>query len=298
MAGFREALAEKGVLLLDGGLGSMLQAAGLEPGVIPEVWNLENEDEVLKVHAAYAAAGCDCVTSNSFGASPAKLAHYGLEDDCEAINLKAARLAKKAAPGLLVMGSIGPTGMLLAPMGQARPEEVRAGYVRQIRGLVDGGADVIFLETFSDINEALLALEAVDLSGAKVECAATMTFNRTPRGFFTMMGNTPAQAAKGLAEAGALAVGANCGQGGEQMLVLAAEFTKAARTPVIMQPNAGLPRLEDGRTVYDEDAKVTAGWIGKILAAGASIVGGCCGTTPEHLAALRKVVDEFRASSA
>ena len=294
MSGFKQALAQKGVLLLDGGLGSMLQAAGLEPGVMPEMWNLQNEAGVRKVHEAYAGAGCDCITCNSFGASPAKLAHYGLEDKCEAINSKAAQLAKRAAPDCLIMGSLGPTGQLLAPMGQADPEEVREGYVRQIKGLIDGGADVILLETFSDLNEALLALEAVGLAGNGLDRAGTMTFNQTPRGYFTLMGNTPDQAAKALAEAGALAVGANCGQGGEQMLCLAGEFKETSPVPVIMQPNAGMPHLEEDRTVYEEDASVTAEWIGKILAAGARIVGGCCGTTPEHIAALRKVVDEFK----
>ena len=175
---------------------------------------------------------------------------------------------------------------------------MRAGYVRQIKGLVDGGAGRDFPGTFSDINEALLALEAADLSGAKVECAATMTFNRTPRGYFTMMGNTPAQAAKGLAEAGALAVGATAGRAGSRCWGLRPSLLRPpSRLRSSCSPTRDCP-AGDGRTVYDEDAKVTAGWIEKILAAGASIVGGCCGTTPEHLAALRKVVDTFRASSA
>ena len=196
MAGFSELLSQKGVLLLDGGLGSMLQAAGLEPGVIPEMWNLQREDEVLKVHAAYAAAGCDCVTCNSFGASPAKLARYGLEAECEAINAKSAQLVRKAAPGCLVQGAVGPTGELLAPMGPAKPDEVRKGYERQIKGLMDGGADHIGLETFSDLNEALLALEAAAKLGA--EATATMTFNKTLRGYFTLMGNTPCPGGRGL----------------------------------------------------------------------------------------------------
>ncbi len=286
-----EKLKQNKYILADGAFGTQLQARGLGPGDCPELWNETHPDVVSDIHAAYAQAGAELITTNSFGGSPAKLDKYHVADQVTKLNRMAAQLAADAAPGCLIMGSVGPCGQMLPPMGMANADTLRDGFKRQIAGLIDGGVDLILLETFLDVNEACLALQAARQIDSRIDLAATVTFNSTPRGFFTLMGVTPADAMQQLVDAGVMALGSNCGNGGEQMAALCAHLVEATDLPLIIQANAGLPELVNGETVFKETPEQMAHWAGKIMSSGARIIGGCCGSTPSHIQALRVVVD-------
>lgn len=279
-------LAER-VVLLDGGVGSELIARGLELGRPPELWNLERPDDVRAVHAAYVAAGSDVVQTNSFGASPFVLARHGLGQRAGEINTAAARIARAAAgTQRLVAGDIGPSGESLPPVGAADPDELADGFARQAQALAAGGADYLSIETMIDLREALCALR-----GARAACdlplTACLTFDRKKRGFFTLMGDAPGDAVKALADAGAAAAGANCSVGSEAMAHLLPELLAAATVPVIVKPNAGLPEVADGGTVYRQQPIQFAADLARMAALGARAVGGCCGTDARFIAALR-----------
>ncbi len=284
-------LAGGEVLLSDGAMGTLLQAEGLGPGGAPEAWNLTRPEILEKIAAAYIQAGSDLVHTNSFGASPIKLAAHGLADQCEQINRAAATAAVRAVAGRgLVSGSIGPCGQLLAPYGEVDPAEVREGFGIQARALVAGGVDMLTVETMSDLNEAVLAVRAAREAVGEGPVLVSMTFDPTPRGWFTIMGNDIPTAARELADAGADVIGSNCGQGTEGMLSVAGEFAKATDLPLLIQANAGLPVLKDGMVHYPESPAEMATVLPELLAAGVKIVGGCCGTTPAHIAALRGIL--------
>ena len=222
-----------------------------------------------------------------------KLAMYGLQDETEEINARAVR-AVRAAVGdrACVYGSVGPCGLMLEPYGEAEPDAVRSSFMRQIRALVAEGIDSLCIETMMDLQECRLAIEAARAVSGTLPILATMTFDRTPRGFFTIMGVDVPTAAAGLAAAGADVIGSNCGSGIEPMIEIARAFAACATRPLIFQPNAGLPRSAGGRTVYDETPEFMADKSRHLIEAGAAILGGCCGTTPDHIRALRRVVDD------
>ncbi len=282
---FAERLATTGVLVGDGGMGTMLQAAGLAPGGCPELWNTQQPDAVARVHQAYADAGAAVLTTNTFGGSPTKLAHYDLAERCEELNRAGAAIARRAADDdLLVAGSMGPTGALLAPFGPLSADETEAGYIRQAQALAEGGVDLLLVETMSDLNEAAAAVRAAAATGLVV--VATMTFEHGKRGFFTVMGITPQRAAMGLAEAGADVVGANCGFGPDQMVALAQAFRAATDLPLAMQSNAGLPVLRGEHVRYPETPDGMAGHVADFATCRPILLGGCCGTTPAHIEAM------------
>ncbi len=285
-------LAAGEILVADGAIGSLLMARGLESGACPESWNLSRPEVLQEIAGLYLQAGADIVQTNTFGGSPLKLARYGLDGKTEQIN-RAAVDAVQAAVGesALISGSCGPCGETLKPYGDAEPELVAAGFARQIQALVSGGVDLICIETMTDLAEATLALTAAQDVAPDIPVMATMTFDQTPRGFFTIMGTDIPAAAAGLAAAGADVVGSNCGNGAENMVRIAAELRKHTELPVLIQANAGLPELQDGQVVYRETPGFLARKAGEMIAAGVNIVGGCCGTTPEHIAAVRKVVN-------
>lgn len=284
-------LADGEALLSDGAMGTQLQAEGLEPGEAPEAWNLTRPEILEKIAAAYIQAGSDLVHTNSFGASPIKLAAHGLADQCKQINRAAAAAAVRAVAGRgLVSGSIGPCGQLLAPYGDADPAEVRDGFGIQARALVAGGVDMLTVETMTDLNEAVLAVQAAREAVGEGAVLVSMTFDPTPRGWFTIMGNDIPAVARELADAGADVIGSNCGQGTEGMLSVAGEFAKATDLPLLIQANAGLPVLKDGKVHYPETPSEMAVVLPELLTAGVMIVGGCCGTTPAHIAALREAL--------
>jgi 5-methyltetrahydrofolate--homocysteine methyltransferase len=238
------------------------------------------------VASAYVAAGSSIILTNSFGGSPFKLAGHGLEARTEELNEKAARISREAAGAeVLVMASVGPTGQFLAPYGPIAPEEMEAAFRRQIGALLRGGADGILVETMSDLGEAACAVRAARAEGAR-GVIVSMTFERKKAGMLTMMGVTPAQAAQEVTAAGCDAVGANCGTGTDDMAEVIREMATTTSLPLWAKPNAGLPRVVEGETVYPEAPEEMAGKLPLLLDAGARIVGGCCGTTPQHIESL------------
>ena len=285
-SGLLELLGTRTVLF-DGAMGTELMRRGLPQGAPPETWNLDRPGSLRDVHAAYFAAGADIVTTNSFGASPIKLASHGIEAGARELNIAAARLAASVRPtGRFVAGSVGPTGRFLKPQGEGVEEDFEAAFEIQAAALAEGGADLLIIETMFDLREASCALRAAKRAAA-LPVFATMTYNRTKRGFFTLMGQSAAACAAELEALGAAAVGANCTLSSDGMLGLAREIRAASSLPVIIQPNAGQPRLgPSGELTYGQSVEDFVRDALSIVAEGANIVGGCCGTTPEHIRAL------------
>jgi len=286
-------LLERGTVLLDGGMGSSLIMQGLAGGGCTELWNLEHPERVRAVHEGFLRAGSDVVQTNSFGASALALARHGAESRTAELNLAAARIAREATLAVghgLVAGNIGPTGLFRPPVGTATVEELRGAFTEQAEALAEGGVDYFSLETFSDLEEARIAIVAVR-AVSELPITACLTFDRKKRGFFSLMGDTPAKAFETLSAAGACAVGANCSIGSEDMLAGAAQMLDAAPVPLILKPNAGLPAIEDGRTVYRQEAQEFADHVAAMARLGARAVGGCCGTDNDFIAALRAELD-------
>jgi 5-methyltetrahydrofolate--homocysteine methyltransferase len=279
-------------LLFDGGLGTMLIARGLKPSVCPESIVLTDPEWLVEIAGAYADAGADFVTTNTFGGSPMKLALYGIEGSMEPINrLAVERVRAAIGRRAWIAGSVGPSGRILKPYGDADPAAVLDGYRRQIEVLVAAGADVIAIETMMDPAEARLAITAARAVSDDIPVFATMTFDATPRGYRTVMGTTVEGAARELAEAGADVVGSNCGSGIESMIGVAREFRGQTTLPILIQPNAGLPERDGTSIVYRETPEFMAAKARELLDIGVAIVGGCCGTTPDHIRALRATLD-------
>ncbi len=290
-----ERLREPGPLVADGAMGTMLQDRGLRPGECPERMNLERPEVVEEIAAAYLAAGAEILQTNTFGGSPLKLAIHGLEGRTEEVNARAVAAARKAAgEAAHVYGSCGPSGRILEPYGDTSRDQVFQSFRRQMKVLAAEGVDLILIETMTDLAEAVLAVEAARSVAPDLPVLATLTFDATPRGFFTIMGATIERAARELEAAGADGVGSNCGNGIEKMAAIAERFLRATRLPVVIQSNAGIPVLRDGAAVYPESPEFMAERSREMLGMGVKILGGCCGTTPRHTAALRGVVEEFR----
>lgn len=277
-------------VIFDGGMGSMLIARGLGPGESPEAWNLEKPDAVAEVQHLYYEAGSDVVHTNSFGASPVKLADRGLADQAERINRRAAEIAKSVCPaGKLVAGDMGPTGKFLKPLGDLDPRDAEDSFRRQAEALLTGGVDLISIETMYSLEETLAALRAAKSAG-NVFVVASLTYNRTPNGFFTLMGDGSAKAAQALENAGADAIGSNCSLNSAEMIALTAAMRAATPKPILIQPNAGQPLAVDDAVVYRQTAAEFAADGIRIKAAGADMLGGCCGTTPDFIRELAKAV--------
>lgn len=286
-------LRAKRLVVADGAMGTMLVAAGLGSGECPELWNVTRPDAVRDVMRCYREAGAELLETNSFGGSPAKLACYGLGDQCEELNRAAARIGREAAGDeALVLGSMGPTGHLLEPLGPLSASEAFEGFRVQAEALAAGGADALCVETMIDLGEAQAAVRAAVATGLPV--VATMTFESTRRGFFTVMGVSVEQAARALEEVGAKAIGANCGTGSAPMLLLAAELGKQSKLPLVFQPNAGLPQICGSEVRYPEAPETMASLVAQFAAAGAAIIGGCCGSTPGHIRAIARAADQVR----
>jgi len=291
-----ERLKSPGVLVADGAMGTMLLERGLEMGQCPEKMNLDKPEVLTEIARLYLEAGADIIQTNTFGGSPLKLAQYSLDIRTEEINVAAVRAVRSAiGDRAYLSASCGPCGRLLKPYGDVDPEEVAEGFERQIRALVAAGVDMICIETMADLTEATLAVGAARKATATIPVAATMTFDTTSRGFYTMMGVDVEQAVAGLTEAGADILGSNCGNGIENMVKIAEEFAKQTRLPLLIQSNAGLPELSEGRAVYSETPEFMAEQCLKLMDLGVKIIGGCCGTTPEHIAAIRRAVDDRKA---
>ncbi|MHC4220095.1 MAG: homocysteine S-methyltransferase family protein [Planctomycetota bacterium] len=285
-------IAERRPLLVDGAMGTMLLERGLEPGACPDALNLTRPQALEEIAALYLEAGADILETNTFGASPMALSRYGLEDNVEAINEAAVRAVRAVAGRhAQVAACCGPSGKLLKPYGDGDPDDFHAGFRRQMSCLISAGVDAIFVETMIDLTEATLAVRAAKEIAPRIPVVATMTFDATPRGFHTMMGVSVEQAAAGLSEAGADVIGSNCGNGIEAMVEIARAFREHTDLPLAIQSNAGLPDTSSGTTVYPETPQFMATRFPDLLAAGVSIIGGCCGTTPAHTRAFRAVID-------
>jgi methionine synthase I (cobalamin-dependent) len=287
-ARFRALLDEGGPILADGAMGTMLFAAGLQFGDPPEVWNLTQPEVIRRVHRGYLDAGSRIVMTNTFGGNRLRLGLHGLEERVDEINRTAAILVRAevtAAGGhALVAGDIGPSGEIVAPLGTLDYEEAVEVFREQAASLIAGGVDLIWIETMSDLNEIKAAVEGVRRASPGIGLITTMTFDT--RGY-TMMGVSPEQAVEALNTWGADAIGGNCGNGPDELIPVIARMHAAAPDAVLVaKSNAGMPELVDMRAVYRADPATMAVQAAAMRDAGATIVGACCGSTPEHLRAM------------
>jgi len=279
-------------LVSDGAWGTFLHQRGLQAGECPELWNTTRPADVAAIAESYIGAGADLILTNSFGGSPQKLAAYGLAERAAELNRAAAAISRAAArDDHFVLGSMGPTGVMLM-LGEVSEDTLAEGFALQAAALKSGGVDGLCLETFSALDEACLAIRAAK-AATGLEIACTFTFEKTAAGEFrTMMGVSPEEMAEAVKEAGADIIGTNCGNGFEQMIEIVRAIRRVdAKTPVLVHANAGKPQYVDGRTVFPETPADMAARVGELLAAGANLVGGCCGTGPAHIRAL---ADEIR----
>ncbi|MCL2665367.1 MAG: homocysteine S-methyltransferase family protein [Defluviitaleaceae bacterium] len=287
----REAVKSGRTLVSDGAWGTFLYKKGLKPGECPELWNINRFDDVKDIAASYIEAGADMTQANSFGGTCYKLEHFGCADKVAEINEAAARASRLAAGGdRWVIASVGPTGKMLVTE-EVTEDEMYEAFKTQITALAKGGADAVCIETMSDIDEACIAIKAAK-ENTDLEIICTFSFEKTVRGDYrTMMGVSPTEAAKATTEAGAHIIGANCGNGIERMIEIVGEIRAAVPgMPILVHANAGLPQNIDGKDVFPETPEDMAKLAPALAAAGADIIGGCCGTTPAHIKAMKEAL--------
>ncbi|MFM8621215.1 MAG: homocysteine S-methyltransferase family protein [Candidatus Nanopelagicaceae bacterium] len=287
MSAIYEAL-EKGILISDGAMGTMLQGKGLTDGGAPELWNVENPTAIEEVLEEYAAAGANLITTNTFGGTRGRLQMHGLEDRLFELNKAGAEIARKVAdrhPGCFVMGDVGPSGELMEPMGTMTIDDAKNLFSDQIKALVAGGVDAILIETMSDLQEVEAAVKAAQEVAPSLPIIVTFSFDTNLR---TMMGVKPAVAVKTLAAEGVRIIGANCGRGTDEMRIIAKELTEARPEGIyiITQSNAGLPKLVGGDFIYDGTPEEMAKYAEDMKALGVNVIGSCCGSTPAHTQAM------------
>ena len=277
--------------IFDGAMGTMLQAGGLKAGACPELMNVEAPDVVKKIHRAYIEAGATIIETNTFGASSLKLAHYGLESRVRELNFAAVKVAKDAAQSQAkVAGSMGPTGKFIAPLGDLDFDDAYKIFYEQAQALADAGADFLIIETCIDIQEMRAALLAAkDACNLPIICQ--LSYSEDGR---TVTGTDPQSAAVILEAMGAAIIGVNCSLGPEQLVPVVKILAENCRVPISVQPNAGMPYLENGVTKFPMDAKTFGSWGAKLVEAGATYLGGCCGTTPAHIRELANAVKGVR----
>ena len=289
---FKDKLADKKILLSDGAWGTELAKKGYGSGLCPELLNIEHPDVIREVASSYIDAGSDIILTNTFGGSPCKLVKYSLNERLEELNEVGVRLSKEAAGDTaLVFATLGSTGEFLAPLGLITEDEMTAGFARQVKAFVAGGADGILIESMTDLGETLCALRAAKENAEKLPVVCSMTFDKGLRGYATIMGVKPSDAVRKLEEAGADSVGSNCGWGIDEIIEVAGIMREATDLPLWFKPNAGMPELVEGKTIYRQKPDYMASRIPELIDAGASIIGGCCGSTPEHIRKIREVVD-------
>ena len=285
-------LEEGTVVVGDGAMGTMLQDAGLTDGGAPELWNVERPEAISAIHRAYAEAGAQIVTTNTFGGTTARLKMHNLADRVYELNKAGAEVARAVADefGALVAGDIGPSGELIEPVGPLSMDEAVAMFSEQAEGLIDGGVDFILIETMSHLNEVEAAIRGVRSIDADIPIVATMSFDTNYR---TMMGVTPQAAVEAIAGMGAVAIGANCGNGPQEIEIVMTQMAQHRPEGVylIAQSNAGLPQFVDGSIAYDGTPAVMADNALASRNLGINVIGACCGSTPEHIAAMRAALD-------
>jgi methionine synthase I (cobalamin-dependent) len=276
-------LATSAPVVADGAWGTELQRLGLEPGAPADLWNLTEPDRVRAVAGSYAAAGSRVILTNTFRANRIALSGYGAAERTAEINRAGVRISREAANGeVAVFASVGPTGKLLMS-GDVTEAELRAAFEEQVYALAGAGPDAILLETFADLTEAAVALEAARSTGLPV--IDSLVFDSGRNGDRTMMGVTPEKAAQAMEAAGASAVGANCGRGISGYVEICSRMRVATALPIWIKPNAGIPEITDGKASYRTSPEEFAARVPDLVRAGAIFVGGCCGSTPEFIAA-------------
>ena len=285
---FADLIEREAVILADGGMGTMLMAAGLQPGDSPELWNVEHADEVRSIHRGYLEAGAQIILTNTFGGNQRRLMHRHLEDRTVELNHAAAGLARAEADALgrpiVIGGSIGPTGVLMAPLGDLTYDEAVLIFEEQAGALISGGVDVLWVETMSDLQELQAAVDGCRKAAVGFPIVATMTFDSHGH---TSMGVAPEAAVEAFAEMRLVAFGGNCGNGPAEIEgVIQSMHALAPDAMLIAKSNAGLPHMVDGRQVYDATPEVMAEHAQRVRELGARIIGACCGSTPEHIQAM------------
>lgn len=294
---FRNVIARGDMLVADGATGTNYQARGLARGQAPEEWLLQAPDKVTQLHRDFVQAGSNIILTNTFGATALRLAHAGLQDDAAQVNQRAAELAREAATSaadgqrVWVAGSIGPSGQLLEPFGTLTREEAVAQFGAQAKALADGGVEILIIETQFDLGEATAAFEG---ARALTDLPIIVSFS-FDMGTNTMMGLKAGQVAKEMTALGADMVGVNCGRSLEENFINLQEMRAATHLPLWMKPNAGLPRMtDDDVAIYDVTPEMMGEAAARWLEAGAQIVGGCCGTSPQHLREIARAVAQAR----
>lgn len=286
---------KQGIFLLDGAMGTQLIARGIEVGRCYDYLNIEQSDTIFEIHQSYFQAGSDAVITNTFGANKFALARHGLGDKVKEINTAAAKIARRAAgKGKYVLGDIGPSGDFLKPLGSLDPVQLKDAFIAQAKALLAGGVDGFIIETETALDEATIAVEAVKSVCGELPVLASMAFDKVADGFRTMMGVDVESAVTKMVSLGVDAVGFNCGTVSlDEYVELAGKFVSAVKALdsnvlIYAEPNAGKPQLVNGRAVYKVTPKDFAAAAEKIYSAGVNIIGGCCGTGPEHIAAVSR----------
>jgi 5-methyltetrahydrofolate--homocysteine methyltransferase len=288
--GLLELLSAGTVLLCDGAMGSMLMAAGLEPGTAAELFNIEKPDTVRNIHTENKKAGADVLITNTFQGTRFNLARYGKNTVQEANSAAAEIALQVAGEDCLVLGDIGPTGHFLHPLGEATGDDFRRAFAEQIQALAAAGVHGIIIETMEDKEEISIANETARQAAPGLPVVASMTFKQDVGrdDYHTMMGVSIHAAVRAMAEAGADVIGSNCGNGPKEMIGIIQRMSESTSLPIIAEPNAGMPRLKDGKQVYDLSQEDMAQYVEPLITAGVSILGGCCGTTPRHIASMAR----------
>jgi 5-methyltetrahydrofolate--homocysteine methyltransferase len=282
------------IILFDGGMGTEIFKRGISPGKLPDLINIETPEIITEIHKDYYNAGADMCQTNTFGASLLNLKNYKVESRIKEINESAVSIIRKACPpNKLVVGDMGPSGTFKPPVGKASYEDWKVSYKEQAK-ILESGVDCWHIETISDIDEMLAAIEAIK-SISKKPIISSMTYKKTKRGYFTIMGHSLEKCVKALEEMNVSVIGANCTLGSEDMVDLAKTLAKLTEFPFSVKPNAGNPRLDENHVIhYDQPVTEFVQHIKEMIAWGAKIVGGCCGTSPETIKEIRKLLTNLK----